>query len=299
MRQNATFPAVKRSILMLGLVVSLAAACSGDDGGAGTSTPITGEGTTFPPGSISVRASSDLAVGSERLLVGVAAPDGTRLGSPEDVVTFEIAPVDEPERTSTFPATFTWIVPDAVGIYRATVEFDVAGPWQVTVVPESGPALAPTAFDVYTQPMTPAIGEPAPAVATPTTADRPIEQLTTDPSPDPTLYDLSLDEAVSSGATSVVIFATPKFCQTTACGPMLDDVKEVATSHPDVEFLHLEVYDGFWESGFAPDATHLSEAVRAWNLPSEPWIFVVGPDGNVRARFEGVVDTAELEAALA
>ena len=292
-------PLVKRWILALGLAAAVAvAACGGDDTPTAPSTAGDDQSGAFPPGSISVRASSDLAVGSERLLVGVAAPDGTRLGSPDDGVAFVIAPIEDPQRTTTYAATFTWIVPDAVGIYRANVEFDVAGPWQVTVVPETGPALEPTAFQVQERPMTPGIGDPAPSLATPTTADRPIEQLTTDPDPEPSFYDVSLDEALSSDATSVIIFATPKFCRTASCGPMLTGLKEIAADHPDIEFLHLEVYDGFWEAGFVPDAGHLTDAVRAWNLPSEPWVFVVGPDGTVQARFEGVLDDSELDAAL-
>jgi hypothetical protein len=277
---------VKGSILALGLAVALVAvACGGED-------------PTFLEGSVSVRASSDLAVGTERLLVGVAAPDGTRLGSPEDSVTFEIAPIDDPERVSRYPATFTWIVPETVGIYRATVEFDVPGPWHVTVVPESGPTPEPTAFEVQAESLAPAIGDPAPSLATPTTADRPIEQLTTDTDPEPAFYDLSLDEALDSGSASVILFATPKFCRTASCGPMLERLKDLTAAYPDVEFLHLEVYDGFWEADFTPDAGHLTDAVVAWNLPSEPWVFVVGPDGTIVARFEGVLDPAELDAAL-
>ena len=277
---------MKGSILTLGLVLSIGVVACG------------GEEPTFPEGSVAVRASSDLAVGTERLLVGVAAPDGTRLGSPEDPVTFQIAPIDAADRTNSYPAEFTWIVPDVVGIYRATVEFDVSGPWQVTVVPESGPPPEPTAFEVQTESLAPAIGDRAPSLATPTTSDRPLEQLTTDPDPEPSFYDVSLDAALDSGAMSVVVFATPKFCRTASCGPMLESIKGMTADHPGVEFLHLEVYDGFWEPGFAPDAGHLTDAVVAWNLPSEPWVFVVGPDGTVAARFEGVLDPAELQAAL-
>lgn len=277
---------MKGSTLALGLAVSLVAVACG------------GEEPTFPEGSVAVRASSDLAVGTERLLVGVAAPDGTRLGSPDDPVTLEVAPIDAPEQSINYPATFTWIVPEATGIYRATVEFDVPGPWQVTVVPESGPAPEPTAFEVQMESLAPAIGDRAPSLATPTTADRPIEQLTTDSDPEPSFYDMSLDEALDSGSSSVIVFATPKFCRTASCGPMLESIKGMTGAYPGVEFLHLEVYDDFWEADFSPDAGHLTDAVAAWNLPSEPWVFVVGPDGTVAARFEGVLDPAELEAAL-
>lgn len=31
-------------------------------------------------------------------------------------------------------------------------------------------------------------------------------------------------------------------------------------------------------------------AVEAWNLPSEPWTFLIDSDGNVAARLEGTID---------
>ena len=38
--------------------------------------------------------------------------------------------------------------------------------------------------------------------------------------------------------------------------------------------------------------------VSEWRLPSEPWVFLVGRDGRIRARFEGSVSAAELSAAV-
>jgi hypothetical protein len=38
--------------------------------------------------------------------------------------------------------------------------------------------------------------------------------------------------------------------------------------------------------------------VRQWHLPSEPWIFLVGRDGRIKAKFEGAVGRAELLAAV-
>ena len=42
----------------------------------------------------------------------------------------------------------------------------------------------------------------------------------------------------------------------------------------------------------------MNQWVREWGLPSEPWIFLVGRDGRVKARFEGSVSAAELTAAV-
>lgn len=278
---------MRRLVVALGLLTAFSAGCSGD-----------GSTAAFPEGALAVNASSDVAVGNNRLLVGVSLPDGTRLGSPDDTVSIEIAPLEDPSATTAFPARFTWIVPDVVGIYTADVEVDRPGAWSLAVIPDDGAAVTPTAFQAREQPLTPAVGTAAISVPTPTLADATIEALTTDPAPDPRFYETSLDDAVASGRPTVVVFATPAFCQTASCGPMLDVVKDVATAEPDVGFVHVEVYEGFGEEGFAPDAAHLAPAIEAWGLPSEPWVFVVDGDGTIVAKFEGVLDPADLRDVL-
>ena len=126
------------------------------------------------------------------------------------------------------------------------------------------------------------LGEAAPAPDTPTLDDAPIEELSSDPDPDPSFYELSLDEAIGNGSPTVVVFSTPAFCASGACGPLLDIVKGVAPDHPDAEFVHVEVFTGITDPDFVPDAAHLAPAVGPewYNLPSEPWVFVVDGGGN-------------------
>jgi glutathione peroxidase-family protein len=38
--------------------------------------------------------------------------------------------------------------------------------------------------------------------------------------------------------------------------------------------------------------------MKQWNLHNEPWTFVVGRDGRVKAKFMGSVSAAELEPAV-
>ena len=38
--------------------------------------------------------------------------------------------------------------------------------------------------------------------------------------------------------------------------------------------------------------------MQQWGLASEPWVFLVGRDGRVQAKFEGSVSEAELAAAI-
>jgi hypothetical protein len=291
---------------MLVVLALVLAACGGSDT---TTTEAEGASAepTFPEGAIAVRASSDLATGPERLLVGVALPDGTRLGSPDDEVTLVVAPMADPAATQTARGLWTWMVPGAVGLYRGLFDFAQDGLWEVTVIPASGVPLEPVPFSVVSDvcraddaadqgyaPCAPRIGEPAPTVATPTLADSTLEELTTDPEPDVRLYELSLDTALSNGRPTVVVFSTPAYCTSAACGPLLQDMKDVIDDYPEADFVHVEVFTGLTEPDFAPDLSHISPAVVAYLLPTEPWVFVTDENGVIVGRYEGAMDSAEL-----
>ena len=136
--------------------------------------------------------------------------------------------------------------------------------------------------------------DPAPRSETPTGDEFPLAEISSDPDPDPSFYDLSLADAVADGRPTVVVFATPAFCQTAVCGPTLDIVKGMTGAHPGVDFVHVEVYTNL------DDAENLEivPAVIEWGLPTEPWVFVVDADGIVIARFEGVISVEEISAVL-
>jgi len=248
---------------------------------------------------IGIRASTDPAVGDDRLLFGVNEINGTRRGSPDELVSVVAHSLEAPDDKIQADAVFTWIVPGAVGLYRATVPFSRPGIWEVDFTISTGEETEPFLIDIQAEPQTVAIGELAPRVKTPTLADRPIEDLTTDADPLPVLYESSLDELLDNGQKTVAIFATPAFCVSATCGPLVNQTKEILAVTPDVNFIHIEVYEGFNEAGFAPDAEHLAPAVLIYGLPSEPWMFVMDESGVVMARIEGVLGDGELETLLA
>lgn len=295
---------VRRTLLRLTLLAGVALVAAGCGGGSTSTVPEGGAGngaeSPFPAGSFGIVASVDISTGESRVLVGIGEPDGARLGSPDIGVDLIAAPADDPSATQTVPAIFTWIVEDAFGLYRAEFDFDRPGAWQITVQPEVGNALIPAAVTVLEQTFSPNIGDPAPVVDTPTSADFPFVELTTDPEPDPRFYELSLAAALVSGKPTVLVFSTPAYCQTSACGPLLNVVKDTAGDYPDVNFIHVEVYTGLTEPDFRPDPAHLAPAagVDYWSLPTEPWVFVIDESGIVTARFEGVMAEEELRAAL-
>jgi hypothetical protein len=247
---------------------------------------------------IGIRASTDPAVGDDRLLFGVNEINGTRRGSPEEMVTIVAHSLEAPDIKIEADAIFTWIVPGSIGLYRAYVPFDRAGLWEIDFTISTGEPTEPFLIDIQAEPQTVAIGEPAPRVKTPTLADRPIEELTTDANPLPVLYESSLDDLLENGQKTVLLFATPAYCVSATCGPLVNQTKEVLAVTPGVNFIHIEVYEGFTEVGFAPDAEHLVPAVLAFGLPSEPWIFVMDEAGIVIARLDGVLGEGELESIL-
>ena len=81
-------------------------------------------------------------------------------------------------------------------------------------------------------------------------------------------------------------FATPKFCASRTCGPVVDVVEEVQRRLDDerVRFIHVEVYED------NDPAKGYNRWMKEWKLPTEPWTFLVGTDrGTIVDRFEGTV----------
>jgi hypothetical protein len=274
---------MRRTLLVL-LALGIGAAACGDDASP----------SPFPTDAFAFSASSSLGVGEERVLVAIADPSGARLATPDVSITVTVHPEGRENATQSRPGIFMWALEGVSGLYRATFEFDAAGTWIVTVTPGDAAPLEPFPVTVYDQHPVPAVGSAAPRSETPTGDEFPLGEISSDPDPDPRFYELSVADAVANGRQSVIVFATPAFCQTAVCGPTLELVKQVAGDHPDVDFVHVEVYTNL------DDASNLQlvPAVTEWGLPTEPWVFVVDGDGIVVARFEGVVTPEEIEEVL-
>jgi hypothetical protein len=231
----------------------------------------------------------------QRLLVALVDSESEAfLASPDLPVSVDLAGPDGEEITA--PGSFLWTVPDARGLYLVNTPFPAAGQWYVTLSPEGMDATLATPFQVVDDPVVPEVGEAAPSTATRTSADHDLSEISSDTSPDPDFYSMSLDEAIASGRPTVVVFATPGLCTSRTCGPMLDQVKSAKAAHPNANYVHVEIYEDLTVA----DQSQLQvvDAVRAWGLPNEPWTFVVDEGGKVAARFEGAMGPEELEAAL-
>jgi hypothetical protein len=96
-----------------------------------------------------------------------------------------------------------------------------------------------------------------------------------------------------------VLFATPAYCQTATCGPQIEVVKELKDRLEDrMNFVHVEIYDNPDEIQGDLSRGIVSPTVKEWNLPSEPWTFIVDSGGLVHAKFEAFTTQEELEEAI-
>jgi hypothetical protein len=141
-----------------------------------------------------------------------------------------------------------------------------------------------------------AVGARAPASATPTLAsvNGAVSKLTTRIPPDRALLRYSIAGSLAEHKPFVVAFATPRFCTSRTCGPVVDVVDYVRRRYEakGIRFIHVEVYTD------NRPALGYNRWMRQWGLRSEPWVFLVGKDGRVKAKFEGAVSAAELETAI-
>jgi hypothetical protein len=142
----------------------------------------------------------------------------------------------------------------------------------------------------------PVVGERPPPSRTPTLASTGgnVAQLTTRVPPDRDLLRSSVADSLRAKVPFVVAFATPKFCQSRTCGPVVDVVEQVAKAFRSrrVRFIHVEVYER------NDPARGYNRWMRDWHLDTEPWTFVVNGQGRVSARFEGALSVRELTDAV-
>jgi hypothetical protein len=183
---------------------------------------------------------------------------------------------------------------DATDLYVARLELAQPGRWWLVVDPAGEEIQGVGAIDVREETLSPAVGSKAPASDTPTLADGPPEEITTARPPDVELLRHSIAESLAARVPFVVVFATPAFCQSRTCGPTVEVVEEVRREFEPtgIRFIHVEIYeDNDPAKGFNP-------WVREWDLPTEPWVFLVDGAGVIRAKFEGSASVPELATAV-
>ena len=193
--------------------------------------------------------------------------------------------------------------------YVATLDIPAPGAWRVEVRSAAGVgAVDLTALDPGG---TAALGEPAPAARTATAAEgQSLSWLTTDPLPDPRLYRTTPADALAAGQPFVFVVDSYRFKVTQQCGQAIVMAKQLLDRWTGVPFIHHEplrysvvttepVLEGTLEK------PRLTDVAAAWgvgdggpDMKSMPWIFVVDRHGTVRAKYYGVIGSADVDVIL-
>jgi hypothetical protein len=187
---------------------------------------------------------------------------------------------------------------DSTSIYVAHFRVRKPGKYWLLAVPEgrSASVRAVGNVDVLSSDPVPGIGDRAPASATPTLASAggDAARVTTRVPPDLPLLRWSVAQSLRTKVPFVVTFATPKFCTSRTCGPVVDVALSVARHFrgSGVRFIHVEVYEG------NDPSRGYNRWMQQWHLTTEPWTFVVDRRGRVSSRFQGAVSVGELERAV-
>lgn len=188
--------------------------------------------------------------------------------------------------------------PDAITrIYVADLELPTRGEWRLLALVREGDSLIAArmpSIEVRSYSRIPRPGDKAPVVHTPTVDDvGDITSIETRIPPD-TMHDVDFADALGKQPV-VLVFGTPALCQSRVCGPVVDVTEQVKNKFdPDeIAFIHMEVFrDNKIDSGLRPQ-------LRAFGLPTEPWLFVIDREGRVSTAIEGGFSVDEVEEAVA
>jgi hypothetical protein len=288
----------------LGLA-ALLGACGGDDGGSAPAAPA-GSLQALQANAVQLSllgAQSQLQVGESLFTFGLATADNKLVAGGTPAVW--AATDDTGKALGPFPTRWFELTAydktrdksprsELTGFYGAQVELPTAGNWMVAASLELNGSRAVGRGAVPVLDKAPAaVGSKARSVRTPvaTTAAGRKKICTRAPEPCP-LHAISLDDALRAGRPTVVNFATPLLCASRMCGPVVDEQMVVADKlGRRASFIHVEIYPD-------RDTAKPAPALTAYGFETEPWLLVVDSAGVIRARFEGPVTAAQIEAAL-
>ena len=127
------------------------------------------------------------------------------------------------------------------------------------------------------------IGMVAPSLKTKTLSDvnGDFSRITTYRYPDERMYQVSLDDALSSNKPIILEFATPGHC--TVCDKQLQVLKGLLAKYEgEVLFLHMDQYQN-------------PEAFKAFGVIGDPWTYVIDSSSVVRYKQPGRMLYGELD----
>jgi hypothetical protein len=324
-------------LLLAGVLLAACGGGSGGKGDGNTdggTTTTASDGSGKDDRFVAQIASYELVAGQPNRFLAALAGNGTgsivsygKVGLDFFYLGTKAKPVDPPQPKETgVEATFTPVAgqhldlttpgpkeakpSEGIGVYQATgVTFDQPGFWGVRVKATIGgkDISANASFEVVAAPRLPAPGQPAPHTDNPIGGAAGVDPVAIDSRaqkgadiPDTALHTTSIAAAIAQHKPTVIVVSTPVYCVSRFCGPITDSVNNLANdaAYKDkVAFVHLEVWKDFEKQEVNPSA-------KEWITPKdggdtkEPWVFLVGADGNVTQRFDNVVSDEDLAAAV-
>lgn len=244
--------------------------------------------------------SSDIHVGVPRLVLTLLERDA-QPQFPDDAA-FRIRYFDPTEDGIKFHSEAELREIDVEGLrylIASDPPFDTAGQWALAVTVELPDGTAESTprlpFLVRGNAKGLARGDRAPRVDTPTTVDGVLERMAEPGLGAVRLYEHSASELISRGEPFLIVWASAERCAgRRACARALAQATEVLLQGTSA-VLHIEP---FGRPRPQPLQGLIDEANEAWSIEAEPQFFLVDQDGLIAARFEIVVEQAELEAAV-
>jgi hypothetical protein len=279
---------------------------------------------------VGIVASYDIAMGKQRFLAGLITQDQRQvgwgtvvmkfayLGTKTETLTGEVvAEVNAPYlpipaelgQPSPEPKEGPTLVPGAEGrgVYAAEVNFDKPGFWGVVVeakIDGGKPQEGKATFEVVEKHKYPWAGEDAPrtenlTIASPDAPKAAIDSragLNDGAIPDEALHQTTVAAAIASGKPTLLVVSTPVYCISRFCGPVTDAVQELSQEYAaKANFIHIEVWRDFQNK-------EVNKGAAEWVLRDddilEPWVWLIGTDGKIVARWDNVATRQEMEPAL-
>jgi hypothetical protein len=194
---------------------------------------------------------------------------------------------------------------ESKGVYATQAAFDKAGFWraEVSVALDGKQQQTTTDFQVLDHHAIPFVGDPALptenlTVSTPNTPPAAVDSRASAGGliPDPELHQTTIAAALAAHRPTLVVFATPVYCISRFCGPTTDMVDQLAKTYGDrASFVHVEIWHDYQKQ-------QVNKAAADWlyrnNDLTEPWVFLIGADGKIAARWDNVANQADIESML-
>ena len=301
----------RRGFLAGVAAAGLLAACGDDDTGT-AATDTTGGGSTDEGGSAAggiVGGLSALRYYGPYYRAGQPARVPFGLADDEGPLTAELMPgeltlsVRDPNTDEVASGLTAQLYTEGLPRPYYAFEFtpETAGFYDIVLDTEVGEVITQVQIVEADDPVASAMigpGDQMPPLLTPTVEDpRGVTPICTR-EPNCDLHTRTVADVLAAGEPFAFLVATPAFCQTVICGPVLDVLLGVLPDVSGVGAVHAEVYADPEAMPTPPSEEDFAPVIGELALAFEPVLYTVGADGVVRERLDYIFGEAEIRRAL-